>query len=519
MANIGYPLTGVDPFDPTPGDVREFRFAQGSDGGGGGERTVALIANKTSAGSETVNTLGDPIQDLADCYTRFGRRSEMAWMYRMFVAVPQTATIYGIAASEHGSGTAASKAFTFATAATGATNLVIEWGGFKLYVPIAEGDTAITQAANVVAALTDWEEGTMPFTAAVGSNPNEHVVTITSAGLGPRYDLVIERIRMNYQRSVATTISVGSLTAGTNEDDHTTAYTVLSNQGPFYYIVSPKHTTSAPTTTDNGVGEGALMVATQALPTYGKGQQMIFGFVGTNAQLVTVCTALNNVRCKVYWSENSLWTPGMIAAHAAAIQRVRELAHAGANLTDYTASDTDVCLFPAPYDAADRPTPTEVRTALSNGGSVINFNKIGRSFIQRSITTRSLQGASNDYRAREGHIPSAIDYFYDNVYLPRHRATIQPFIASDPAQGQTPLAGVQYPSAAVALMRDCIRDASGPFIGGQPLLDPSPQVLAKSLASVAVIELADGTSLKADIAAVRHNLKSQRLINEVGPAY
>ncbi len=357
MPDVGYSLTGVDPKSPTPGLKREFRFAQSSSGGTGPRRAVMLYGNKTSSGSETVNQLGDQIQDLADCYTRFGRRSEIAWDYRMFIAVTQDAPIYAIASPENGSGVASTVTFTFVTAANDATNLVVQWGDYKLYVPIANGDLAVTQAANAVAAITDWEEGTMPFTSAIGSGGSEHVVTVTTANLGDRAHLVLNNLRMYYQKSVATVVTKASVTAGTGADDFTTAYGLAAVAGPFYYQVNPKHTTSAPTSSDNGVGEGAAMITTQALPTYGMGQQMIFGFVGTNAQLVTVCAALNNVRCKVWWAENSPWTPGMIAAHCAAVQRLKEMAHPGANLTNYRADDTFTFQIPAPYSADDRPTP------------------------------------------------------------------------------------------------------------------------------------------------------------------
>ena len=515
----GFPLTGVDPLDPTPGIIREIQFAQGLVSGSSNERTVLIYGNKTSAGSETADTLdtANPIQSLDDCYARFGRRSEWAWMYRMFTAVPQSATIYGIAVAENGSGTAASCTFTFATTATGTTNLIVEWGGYQISVPVTTGDTAIVQAAAVTAKINSWEEGTMPFTAEQGAPTDDHIVTVTTANLGPRQGLVIDKpLRMYYQKSVATTVTKSAITAGTNADDYVNAYALAANAGPFYYQINPGHTTSAPTSTDNGVGEGAAMILSQALPSGGKGQQMIFGFVGTNAQLVTVCNALNNVRVKMWWSENSVWTPGMIAAHYCAIQRLRELAHPGANLTGYTASDTFVLLHPPPYDANDRPSATEIRTALNNGGSVITWNGIGKASIKRCITTRSLNGSVTDYRAREGHIPSVADYFWD-VFLARHVATVQGLVAADPLQGQKPLAGVQYPSATATLMRDVITDLAGPFIAGSPVLDPGS--LAGMLASVVVLPLNDGLSITASPIAVRHNNKTQALIRESSPAY
>ena len=82
MAEVGFPLTGIDPNSPNPGTVRELLVAQSPTGTGGGNDDVLIYGNKTSQGSGTVDVLGEPIVDLADCINRFGRRSEVTWMYR-----------------------------------------------------------------------------------------------------------------------------------------------------------------------------------------------------------------------------------------------------------------------------------------------------------------------------------------------------------------------------------------------------------------------------------------------------
>ena len=64
-------LTGIGE-SPIPRIAREFRFAQGLSTGAGNDRPVVLVGNKTSAGSETVSTLGGIIESLEDCENRFG---------------------------------------------------------------------------------------------------------------------------------------------------------------------------------------------------------------------------------------------------------------------------------------------------------------------------------------------------------------------------------------------------------------------------------------------------------------
>jgi len=509
----GFPLTGIDPLDPTPATRRELLVAQSPSGTGNTERLVLIYGNKTSAGTEATNTLdvGSPILDLADCYTRAGRRSEVAWLYRMFTAIPQAATVFFIAVPEDGAATAATRAYTIATNATGNTNLVIEWGGFQLFIPVTDGDTPTTQGDAVAAGILDWEEGTVPFTAVNVAG----VVTLTAANLGPRGDLVLGRVRMYYQRFVGSTVTAGALTPGAGDDDFTTAYAQAAT-GTYFYQINPKHTTSAPSATDNGVGEGAAYITTQLLPANGKEQLMFFGLVGTGAQATTVATAVNNAWVKFYWQENNPWTPGMLAAHHASLVRAAEIAHPAANVAGYTSGDSSIYLVPRPYDVLDYPTATEIRTALNNGYSPIAFNRLGRSYLVRDITSRSLQGTSNDYRAREGHIPSVLAAFWQEV-LQRWNAIKQPFVAADPKSGQKPLQKVTYPNTVRKLLQDTIVDMAGPFIGGSPVLDPGS--VDAMVSSVEALLITGGISARANPIAVMHNLKQEFLIGESSPAY
>lgn len=515
-------LTGVNPSDPIPALYGEIRFAQGPGGGAAPERVVLIYGNKTSAGSETTNTINTPILDRADCIARFGARSEIRWEWEAFQSIPQQATVYAVAVPEPSSGspTSATRTFTFATAATGATTLYIEWAGRVTTVGVATGDTAITQAAAAAAAILDWEEGGVPFTAAVGSNPNDHVVTATASQLGERGEHVLNGIRMYYGTSVGTTVTAGTTSAGSGADDFSTAYDAAKAKGLFYYQINPKFATTSPSSTDNGIGEGAAYITAAALPTEGKRQQMFFGLVGTQAQATTVATAVNNPRVKFFWSENNPMFPGMIAALHCAIIRQAEVAFAGANVNGYTANAAIGRLYPmpAPYSSGDYPTRAELVACLNNGISPVAFDQQGRPTLVRHVTSYSLNGSSNDYRVREGHIPSALDNVLDEmtrVYaaakeaLPLHSAT-------DLTRGQRPREGMMYPSYVSGIIRKVITDKSGEN-GGLPVLDPA--TLAQQLASVTVESLNDGFNVRADLLAVRHNNKGGILLLEQGPSY
>ena len=68
-------LTGLSPTRRTPGIVREFVFGAGISSGVSSDRPVLIFGNKTSAGSETTNTIGAPIASDEDCVLRFGRKA------------------------------------------------------------------------------------------------------------------------------------------------------------------------------------------------------------------------------------------------------------------------------------------------------------------------------------------------------------------------------------------------------------------------------------------------------------
>jgi len=517
----GFPLTGVDPADPIPGLIREIRFQQGPTQGAGKSRFVVLLGNKVAAGTEPENTLGLPIQGEEDMVERAGYRSELLLMYRVYIAVDPGATVYFIALPEGDNATAASVVLTVTAASAGASGVTvvqIDLLAERIEVTIATGDTTAVIAAHVAAAITSrlhW-----PVTAAVGASPKEHVITVTCANKGPRGEYVLATLRVKIAKNVGIAIVKGAITNGTIDDDNTTALAALGS-ADIYYQVSAKTTRGdgspgnpAISATDSGVGEHAEFIKRQSLPEFGKGSIAIFGLGGTSAQAVTVGFAVNNVRCVFAHAKNPEWTPAMIAAHLAAVKRSQEIAHPGANLTDYGLGPDDMFQVPDPWSKADRLSKTEVRAELNNGITPLGHTTTGKAYIIRQITSACHSGGSYDYRAREGHLPSCGDYFWERVES-TYRAQMQKFVADDPVKGKKPLANVQYPNALRALINREI-DRAIDFPGG-PYLDPSKLEAMK--ASTTVLRLADGLSARCNPVAVVHNNKGQFLLLESSEAY
>lgn len=506
----GFPLTGVDPNDPKPGTAIEIRLAQGQGSGAVGTRKIALLAQKTSAGSETENTIGTLIADEGDAVERFGSKSEMLTMYRKYAVIDPNAEIYGIAIPAHGSGTASTVDFTIATNANAATTLVIEWAREQIEVSIASGDTPTTQAANAVAAINDKFE--WPWSA---DNVAGVLTATVVSPLGPRGDFTLDGIRMFYKKNVASTVTKGANATGTNDDDHTTALAALATKN-LYYQISSKSLTGTATTTDNGIGEHAAQISSLALPSVGIRQELHFGYVGQASNIASYTTTnLNNARVKMWWAQGTSWTPAMVAAHCAAVAHYKRLSVVAARLTDYGLSARGVTErfdIPLPWLTADLPTDSEIRSALNNGAAVINWTATGQGYIVREITTRSLNGTANDYRARSGHIVPALDFAAD--YISERVASVaQDFVADDLAEGILPIENTTTPLSVKGVVLAAIDDLVA-YPGG-PVLDPS--VVDAMKASVEVRRITNGTSIKMRLEASKHNDKTQYLILETSP--
>lgn len=506
----GFPLSGIDPNDPTPGLLREIRVAQGTSFGSGGSRDVVFLGTKTSAGSETVDTLGDPIVDESNCIARFGVGSEIHLMYRVFNINPQAATIYAVAVTAgSGNGTVD---FTITNAATANSTFELTVIGEKLQVGVQSDDSTDAQKANIILAVNrqlHWP--------VVASSGGVGIVRLTTKCGGTRHDYHLTRSRAKYLVACSSSVAKSAVTPAGSDDDQTAAIVALEAAN-IYYAVNCKSPTAGPTATDNGIGEHSVSVSTQVLPINGKSMVGIAGLTGTQAQATTVATAsaANNPDYFFYHAENNDWSGAMIAAHMCGAKRSGEIAHKAKNLTGFGTKTGQICAIPDPFDKNDRPTATEIRADLNNGVCPIAFTSKGASFLVRDVTSRSWSGSSatNDYRAREGHIPSVMFELADQI-LSAYRTTAQDFVDADPAEGQRVFEGVTYPRDAKSLIGRVIDNMiSTP---GGPLLAPSQADSMK--ASAEVLKIAGGISAHVRAIAVEHNLKGQFLLDEAGAAY
>jgi phage tail sheath gpL-like len=242
---------------------------------------------------------------------------------------------------------------------------------------------------------------------------------------------------------------------------------------------------------------------------------LYFGYVGQASSITTIATSLNNPRVKMIWAQGTSWTPAQLAAHYAAVSRMKRLSIPANRLTDYGLSARgvqEIFTVPKPWLVADLPTTAEIRSALNNGASVINWTTVGQAYIVRDITTRSLNGTANDYRVRSGHIIPALDYAAEFI-ADRVSSIAQDFVANDPAEGELPVENTTTPLQ----VRGSIIESIELLVAqsGGPVLDPS--VIDAMKNSVEVRRLGNGTSSKMRLEAAKHNDKTQFLILETSP--
>ncbi len=522
-------LTGIDPSDPLVRHRREFKVAAGESSGSGSRLPILLYVLKTSAGGETAALVGDPVEDDADAVTRLGIRSLGLWCYRRAAKAAANAPIYLCVVAEDGSSTVATRTVTLATAASGDTTATIEWGGERATFGVSTGDTAIVQAAAFAAAWNQASAGSWPAVATIGANPNEHVITLTTQQKGVDAAQALGLIRVSYRKSVATTVTLGSVSGGSGDHDYTAALAAARVFGQGYYHAFSCTATTTPTATDNGLGECASWVAEENSPTYGRNAVGIFGLRGTQAEGTTVATTVNSVWTFLPRQENSPWYTGMLAAYLAGVMWSRQIADPGDTLDDYANSDSTPWILNSAYLQSDWATESELRADANNGIIGIETRPNGQTRISRFVTSRSMTSSGGtDYRARPGKIPRVVHFFWDTIaskWMAKRSAAANggsaPRVADDPPRGSLPLPGTVYPQDMAAIMRRTITDFCGPAPLGvypAPILDPSVQ--QAMLDSVNASKDAPGSiGAECSIAAVESLVKSGTIVREVSAGY
>ena len=424
-------LTGLTPDWALPNNYVQVNFAAGPSSGADISYPALLIGNKTSAGSATADTViygprsQVPLLTETDAIALFGTGSELHLMWLEFTKVNKSTAVSAIAVAES-AGVNASATITWTSAATAAGVTTVWVDDEFVQASFASGDSVTTIATavkNAINAKTKW-----PVTATNSSG----VLTITCRNKGPRGNW--HRFSATIDAGVGTSVDSGTpayFTGGTTADDNTAALATIS-PSRFYWNASAA---------DDATQFKALcdQLTTNGLPLTGIRERAFAGYNGTQANCITITTAVNNARAEMIHLEKGDVPPFRMAARLAAIAALYEVKPRPRHNFDgfgNQASENSIWTVPAPRSGTV-PSPTYLNTSLNSGITPVGVNPgTGTTYIVKRCTTRFLNGSNADYRIRDPHKVSVCDFFADDWKAKLDTQFAGKDLADDPKQGQ-----------------------------------------------------------------------------------
>ncbi len=380
------------------------------------------------------------MQTEADAIALFGAGSELHRMVRAFLKINKSTSLYAAPVHES-SGSKATLAITITGPATGNGTVRCFVGADPIDTGFVNGDSATTIAANMATNINANANLGVTANASVG------VLTLTAKQKGLRGNwLRGSAIVLNGSGVTSDTVSQVFFTGGTTADSNTNVLNFLATNGlRYYYQVSAAEDATQ-------FGALATQINTLAAPIVGLRQRCVAGSVDTLSNAITIATGINSARAECVWMQNSDVPPAELATIVTAVYSLFEAtplsAANGVNFDGFgnDAKSGEFWSVPAPIvgTAASR---TSIKSALNNGLTPLQVQKAGRTSLVKRVTTRSLNGAVNDYRIADAGKVTICDYFADDLYNILTLQFGRKLIGNDPAQGQpSPAPGVITPS-------------------------------------------------------------------------
>lgn len=410
------PITGVAQDFRVPGSYAEILFAQGPASAASPSREVVLVMPMISTGTWTPGTLY-PIVQASDAENGGGPGSPIHRGARMFLRANKDCKLWGLPVAETtgGSPVAATRTTTYANAATAQGTAVETICGEDCSFTFKAGDTAISIATGMVAAINakTW----LPVTAASGGTA---VVTQTAKLKGISQGtatLGVIRARSAITAGVGTTATASGAFLGTGvtgaEGSTTEAAnlaTALANIAVTrkYYVVT--HANDA-----TSLANLKSHIALKSAPRTGLRSVGFGAYAGTKANAVTLSNSLNYERIAIAHQVNSEHDSAELAAQVAAIRQKREQVDSAFNFNTYNGEDWFI--LPA-FSNADWPSPDDQNDLINGGLTCIASNDFG-SYLVMSCNTRSKNAAGTvtDFRATRTPVVSVADDFTDETLV------------------------------------------------------------------------------------------------------
>jgi phage tail sheath gpL-like len=425
-------IVGFSSSYKVPGYFAETVYGAGAITVGSIPLICLVVGNKTSAGSATADQDLKQVLSVDDADAYFGPGAEISVMCYAGL-IEEGVLLWGCPNAEAGGAVAGTGTITIASAATSSGTWAYWIDGNYITGGIANGDSATTTAAAIVAAVNGNTR--LPVTAA---NVNG-VVTLTSKSKGIRanqHTLFQDATKMPTGQTSAvsggTAITGGGVffTGGSGSDSLTNVFTILFPGTYDRIAIAQNDATNAAAfvtqlNSKAGVLEGRLE----------HGVMAVSGSLSSATTLATV--SLNAERVQLLWLLNSPAHPPALAARMAAKRTATEQADPNASYDDAILTGSTTCPLLGQFAAADNPSQATEVSALNNGITPLKTTTDGKVAVVRSITSHSLNGSNPDYRTldtSDAYVPDFIrkglDLVWTTEFLPANKR-----VQDDPAPG------------------------------------------------------------------------------------
>ncbi len=439
---MAFVISGWDPSYRRPRFIGQIVFGAGQLSAANAPLACLLIGKKTSAGSMTVDAAPVACTTEEEADSLAGAGSELARM--AYKALKKKGIKLYLAAVTENGGTAATATLLLAGVPTAAGVIELYIAGERVAADVASGTAVDTYGAAITAAIN--AKTRLPVTASYNSGTDTVTITTKNKGVSSKDWLIWKNesvkpagVTMTLTGSAAEgtdRVRMGAAASGTGTDDVTTLLTQLQT-GRYARIACATNDATNAALVESHVNTKAGVLSMLY-------EHAFFGHNGAYAAAQSIAqTTLNAQRCNLKWHRNSESHPCEIAAAMAALSSTTENA---SPVPDYDGVVLEG-IAPQRYDA-DRPTDTEINTALTNSVSVMDTVD-GQAVIVRQICSYSLlAGSTPDDRTLDAGDARFPDYAmldlkatYDGEFRPNN-----PHVQDNPASGaKEPPSGVATP--------------------------------------------------------------------------
>lgn len=371
-------------FDNIPQNIRvPFFYGEFRPGGTpySSQSRLLLLGQKLVGGNAAANAPILVTDTAVDAL--FGAGSMLSAMYRTARLNAPAHEIWALPLADADAGVAATGTLTITDPAlTQAQTYTIYIAGERIRIPVLTTDDEDTVAAALAAAINATPH--LPVTAAVGADPNEHVVTLTARHKGTLGNaIMIDFGTITEDGMLARTITaVVAMGSGAGDPDLTTPFASLGDQ-EYDWIASPYGDSAA-------LGDASDLL-NDINGRWSWAKQLYGHYIAVNTSTVGDLSTLGNGRNDPHASIfpcRKFRSPPWLVAAAVGARAARHLSAPGSSAELSRPLQTlELAGIKGPLAQADILKLSEKQTLLYDGISTYFVTRDGKVCIERLITT------------------------------------------------------------------------------------------------------------------------------------